>query len=272
MYGSAASISDTNVTSLNNVVLGFTSAQLSTLTFTTTTSIAALGALSDWSTSQVEILFFNLSLFLQLNIILMLKLSGLYTPLNNYITNTLSGTITADFMTSAGNLLCSLSSTHVTGVSTTVFASSISSLSKISLGCPNIANWYTLAKTVSAYGSSLYSSSSSISELGSVMSGISTTDIALVSTDAISSFSTTAFQYMPAATVNLMSSSQLSALAIDQVSALLNSPYYSSFSSAVTSALAVAAGGSGTTSAVSQISPGYLVKFLISFSFILLKI
>ena len=206
----------------------------------------------------------------------MLKLSGLYTPLNNYITNTLSGTITADFMTSAGNLLCSLSSTHVTGVSTTVFASSISSLSKISLGCPNIANWYTLAKTVSAYGSSLYSSSSSISELGSVMSGISTTDIALVSTDAISSFSTNAFQYMPASTVNLMSSSQLSALAIDQVSALLNSPYYSSFSSAVTSALAVATGGTAAVttaaSAAAQISLSFLAKFSIGFYFILLSV
>jgi len=196
----------------------------------------------------------------------------LATPLTTYITTYLSGSVTSDFMTSAGNLLCSFSSSQISSVSTTVFASSISSLSKISLACPNIANWYALAKTVPAYGSSLYSSSSSISELGSVMSGITTTDLASVSADQISSFSTLSFQYMPAATVNSMSTTQLAGLAHDQVTSLLNSPYYSSFSSAITSYLATASGGTATTSGASQISLNYLAKLSIGFYFILLSI
>jgi hypothetical protein len=195
----------------------------------------------------------------------------LATPLTTYITTYLSGSVTSDFMTSAGNLLCSLSSNQISSISTTVFASSISSLSKISLACPNIANWYALAKTVPAYGSSLYSSSSSISELGSVMSGITTTDLASVSADQISSFSTLSLQYMPAATVNSMSTTQLAGLAHDQVTSLLNSPYYSSFSSAITSYLATASGGTATSGA-SQISLNYLAKLSIGFYFILLSI
>ncbi len=130
------------------------------------------------------------------------------TPLITYISTYLSGTVTSDFVTSAGNLLCAFSSTQVSSVSPTVFAASISSLSSINLACPNIASWYALAKTVSAYGSSLYTSSSSISELGSVMSGITTTDLASVSADAIHSFSTLSFKFMPAATVNSMSATQ----------------------------------------------------------------
>ena len=36
-------------------MVGFSSTQLSSLTFTTTTSIAALGALSGWSSDQVSL-------------------------------------------------------------------------------------------------------------------------------------------------------------------------------------------------------------------------
>jgi len=157
-------------------------------------------------------------------------------------------------------MLCAFSSTQVLGVSTTLFAASISSLSKISLACPNIASWYSVAKTVTAYGSSLYSSSSSITELGSVMSGITTTDMAYVSDDGISSFSTTAFQYMPAATVNSMSTTQLAGLAVDQVTALLNSPYYSSFSTAVTNALALAIGGTISSSTSKTINKSLIIS------------
>ena len=193
------------------------------------------------------------------------------TPLITYISTYLSGTVTSDFVTSAGNLLCAFSSTQVSSVSPTVFAASISSLSSINLACPNIASWYALAKTVSAYGSSLYTSSSSISELGSVMSGITTTDLASVSADAIHSFSTLSFKFMPAATVNSMSATQLAGLSHVQVVALLNSPYYSSFSTAVTNALASATGGT-TTSGATQITLTYFAKFLMGFYFILLSI
>ena len=198
-------------------------------------------------------------------------MTALATPLTTYITTYLGGSITSDFMTSAGNLLCSLSSTQVSGVSTTIFAASISSLSKISLACPNIANWYALAKTVPAYGSSLFSSSSSISELGSVMSGITTTDMALVPTDGIVSFSTYAFQYMPATTVNSMSTAQLNLLSHVQIVSLLNSPYYSSFSTAVTNTLASAT-GTTTTSGASQITLSHFSKISIGLYFILLSV
>lgn len=54
-YVSASSISDTNIAALNSIMLGFSTADLSTLVFSSTTSITALGALSGWSTAQVEI-------------------------------------------------------------------------------------------------------------------------------------------------------------------------------------------------------------------------
>jgi len=56
-----------------------------------------------------------------------------------------------------------------------------------------------------------------------------------------------------------------------QVVAFLNSPYYSSFSTAVTNALASATGGT-TTSGATQITLTYFAKFLMGFYFILLSI
>ena len=206
-------------------------------------------------------------------------MTALATPLTAYITTYLSGSITSDFMTSAGNLLCSFSSTQISGISTTVFAASISSLSSINLACPNIANWYALAKTVPAYGSSLYSSSSSITELGSVMSGITTTDMASVTSDGINSFSTAAFQYMSAATVNSMSATQLAGLSVDQITSLLNSPYYFSFSTAVTNSLVSATtaatdgnANTATANTASQITLTYFAKFSIGLIFFILSI
>jgi len=97
------------------------------------------------------------------------------------------------------------------------------------------------------------------------MSGITTTDLASVSADAIHSFSTLSFKFMPAATVNSMSATQLAGLSHVQVVALLNSPYYSSFSTTVTSALASATDGT-TTSGATQITLTYFAKFLMGFT------
>jgi hypothetical protein len=71
-------------------------------TFTTTTSISALGALTTWTTAQ-------------------LATTALGVPISNYITNYLSGTITSTFLTSAGNLLCTLTQSQINGISTTAF-------------------------------------------------------------------------------------------------------------------------------------------------------
>ena len=53
MYGNPGSISDTNIAGLNSILIGFSNSQLSSLVFTTTTSIGTLGALNGWSISQV---------------------------------------------------------------------------------------------------------------------------------------------------------------------------------------------------------------------------
>lgn len=54
-YTSASAISDKNITALNSIMVGFSSSDLAQLTFTTTTSIGALGALNGWSSDQVRI-------------------------------------------------------------------------------------------------------------------------------------------------------------------------------------------------------------------------
>lgn len=51
-----------------------------------------------------------------------MKLSALNTPLTNYITTYLSGSITVSFVTSAGNLACALSSQQILTISSTNFA------------------------------------------------------------------------------------------------------------------------------------------------------
>lgn len=226
-YTSASAISDKNITALNSIMVGFSSSDLAILTFTTTTSIGALGALNGWSSDQ---------------------LNSLATPLTNYVTNYLSGTITSDFLTSAANLLCSLTSGQITGITESVFTSSVSALAKISLTCPNMNSWYAKAKISSTYGATLVSDNSKLTELGSILTGITTTDIASVPADSISSISTTAWKYMPAATVNSLSSDQLNGLSNDQLTSLLNSPNYSSFSGPITSALSSLSGSSSAKS------------------------
>ena len=72
---------------------------------------------------------------------------------------------------------------------------------------------------------------------------------------------------MPAATVNSMSNTQLAGLSHTQIVGLLNSPYYSSFSTTVANALASATGG--TTSGASQLTLSYFAKFAIALYFII---
>jgi hypothetical protein len=145
-YPVVSSISDTNLSQLKSILVGFSYSDLSSLVFTTTTSINSLGSLNGWNSSQ---------------------LNALSTPLTNYITNYIGNTITVNFLTSAANLACSLTSNQINSISNSTFISSISVLSKISLTCPNISLFYALAKK--AYGNSLINSSSSITEIGSLI-------------------------------------------------------------------------------------------------------
>lgn len=73
-------------------------------------------------------------------------------------------------MTSAANLLCSLTSGQITGITESVFTSSVSALAKISLTCPNMNSWYAKAKISSTYGATLVSDNSKLTELGSILS------------------------------------------------------------------------------------------------------
>lgn len=168
-------------------------------------------------------------------------------------------------MTSAANLLCCLTSDQITNLDNTVFTQSISTLSKISLTCPNIANWYSYAKTSSTYGSSLVTDNSMLTELGAILSGITPADIKLIPTDSISSISTVAWKYMPADTVNSLSADQIGELSNDQMTALLNSPNYDSFSDLITSSLQSQLGVTTTSSRgySLQLSSISLVKLLI---------
>lgn len=50
--------------------------------------------------------------------------------------------------------------------------SSVSVLAKININCTNMVYWYQLAKNSTQYGSSLYSSASSLAELGSIICNI----------------------------------------------------------------------------------------------------
>jgi len=216
-------ISDTTVGQLNSILTGFagtnaySESDLANLPTFSISTLSTLGALTGWSSTQ---------------------LTYLNTPISAYITA--SSNSYSDFIQSGGNLLCALNTTTIMSIPTAQF--SVTSLSKISISCPNIAAWYSYATTkVSSY-SSAYASSSALTELGSVVAGISTSDIALVTADNIGSISSSAWTYMPAATVNAISSSALSGLTTDAVSALLSNPNAASFSSAITSSLNTAAG------------------------------
>jgi len=231
--GGYNSIPDTDIANLNSICVGFSTTQLASLVFTTTTSISALGALTTWSTAQ-------------------LASSALGAPLTVYINSAsyLNGVITSSFLSAAGNLLCTLNQNQISSISSSAF--SVSALSSISVSCPNIAYWYAYAKAnVTAY-SSLTSSASAISELGSVMAGVSTADIALISADNIGSITTSAWTNMPAATVNSLSATQLAGLSTDQVTALTNNPNAASFSASVTNALTSALTGTTTSNANMQ--------------------
>lgn len=48
------------------------------------------------------------------------------------------------------------------------FRTSVSAVAKISVLCPNIASWYSYAKTISTY-SNILNSTSALTELGSVI-------------------------------------------------------------------------------------------------------
>lgn len=118
-------------------------------------------------------------------------------------------------------------------MSNSTFEDSVAVLAKISLTCPNMADFYTKAKYV--FISTI--SASSLTELGSIITGITQTDFSQITSEYISSITPTAWKYMPVSIVNSLTTSQLSGLTNTQISSLLNSPNYSSYSSLIQSSI-----------------------------------
>jgi len=106
-------------------------------------------------------------------------------------------------------------------------------LSKLSVTCPNIASWYSLAKKSSTYGSNLYTSSSAVSELGSIMAGISVSDLSQLPNNVMSSLTANVWNLMAVATVNSLTTGQLKGLTNTQVANIMRSPNYSQLSTAI---------------------------------------
>ena len=96
--------------------------------------------------------------------------------------------------------------------------------------------WYQFAKQTNSY-SNLVNSSSALTELGAIISGISTSDLTQINSNSITYITNTALKFMPASTVNTLTNSQLSGLSLNQAVALQNSPYYSLFSNTIISAI-----------------------------------
>jgi hypothetical protein len=116
------------------------------------------------------------------------------------------------------------------------FRSNIAAIANINTACPNIAYWYQLAKQTSTY-SNLVNSTGALTELGTILSGISAADLMQINSNSISFITATAFTFMPASTVNMLTNTQLAGLTLSQAVALQNSPYYTYFSNAIQSVI-----------------------------------
>jgi len=223
-YGSTSNLTTQQITALNSIMQGFSATQLISLNFTSTTSINALGALNLWTADQ---------------------LNALTTPLTKYITTYLNNNISSTFITAAGNLLCSLTTAQISSASNSSLKLAVGSPSKISIACPTVSTWYKIYRPLfKNSGVSKRSTTttavltkSSVSSLGTVIAGITVSDLSTLPASTISSISASAFSIMPADTVNSLTTAQLNGLSMSQLSALTNSPYYSSFSTSIKSGL-----------------------------------
>jgi len=216
-------LTDKNIASLNSIMQGFNETELVALNLSSTTAFNTLGSLNKWSTAQIN---------------------AFQTPVNSYIQKYLNNNLTSKFLSSAGNLLCSIPTSYLskTYLPESSFRLSLSTFAKINIQCPNVANWYSYARTTSIFSSKKRATTpalttSQLSKMGALAAGISIADLQTLPRSYMSSISSLAFQNMPADTVNALSSDQISGLNAAQVSALQNSPYAASFSAAIKSSL-----------------------------------
>lgn len=204
-----SSIPDSDIISFNAIFLGFSNEELSKLNLTSISSLSTLGSLSGWSFEQLE--------------------NGLSKAVDSFVDRN-GGILTLSHISALNNLACCLKPAIIDKLTSPEIEYTALMLSKISSMCPNIESWYNAAKNCTAYGSNLYQSAAKISELGSIMAGISVNDLALIDQDLISAFGSNVWDIMSVSTVNSLNSTQLVGLTLSQVRDIMNSPNYEKFS------------------------------------------
>ncbi|CAF0778895.1 unnamed protein product [Brachionus calyciflorus] len=161
------------------------------------------------------------------------------------------GTIDTDKLSVMGNLACGLSQTQINLINDTEFGNNIKAMSLINMAnCPSIGMLYT--KAIKSFGlskakrqvrqvSTTTIDSSVLSEIGSVVAGMSSTDFQNLDSRSIQTISSSTWSMMPASLINSMTRTQISSLSNDQLTSILNNPNAGSYSSTITQLMANAA-------------------------------
>lgn len=146
-----------------------------------------------------------------------------------------STTISSSQFAVMGNLVCGLTQSDLDGISKEDFKANIKSLSLLNdANCNALGILYS--KAIVAMGNTGVDSVL-ISEIGSVISGISSTDAKALDTRSIQALSENALKIMPATVVNSLSRTQIRAFSGDQLNALMGNPNSASFTDVTKSLL-----------------------------------
>lgn len=178
------------------------------------------------------------------------------------------GTIDTDKLSVMGNLVCGLSQANIDSITDTIFKENIKAMSLINMAnCPSIGMLYT--KAIKSLGlskakrqvrqvSTTTIDSSVLSEIGSVVAGMSSTDFQNLDSRSIQTISSSTWSMMPASLINSMTRTQISSLSNDQLNAVLNNPNAGSYSSTITQLMTSAAQNIDVTR--SDVAPENIVK------------
>lgn len=139
-----------------------------------------------------------------------------------------SVTISASQFAVMGNLVCGLQQSDLNSILDADFKANIKSLSLLNdADCSSLGILYTKAKQ--AMGNSTVDSLL-VSEIGSVIAGISATDAATLDSRSIQAMSNNALLIVPATVVNSLSRTQIRAFSSEQLNSLMYNNNYDSFS------------------------------------------
>ena len=209
--GSVSSIPDSDLAYFSTFLIGLTSNELASLNITSLNTINALGLVSTWTNTQMT------------SLVTAIKSNGL---------NVLSSSV----LTQMKNLACGIPSNDWSSMSSSIVSEAQSTLKTISnTDCPTISNIFSLLKPSSF-------DSASLSDLDIISGGFSATDLSssAISTDILPFAN---LKYTSANTINNMNTTYLNALTTAQITALVNSPYYSNFSSSIKTSLSSLSSG-----------------------------